>query len=156
LEDEMTPDTVALLPKAAFGCVLLGLVVHLAIIDSRRMILPNSLNANFAAGGLAQSVVTGQPALIDALLGAIAGAAVLACLAAVFRRVRGIDGLGGGDLKFVAAAGLWIGWQDMSWMLLIAALSALGFVAVQGMRSGQWQLGTGMPFGPFLGIGTIA
>src|SRR5262249_27250093 len=141
----MTSDMVALLPKAAFGCLLVGLVVQLAIIDSRRMILPNSLNAIFAAAGLAQSMVIGQPALIDAVLGPIAGAAVLGCLAAVFRRVRGIDGLGGGDLKFVAAAGLWIGWQDMSWMLLIAALSALVFVAVQGVRSGQWQPGTRVP-----------
>ena len=60
------------------------------------------------------------------------------------------------DEANAVAAGLWIGWQNMLRMLLIAALSAVVFVAVQGMRSGQWQLKARVPFGPFLGIGTIA
>ena len=100
--------------KAAFGCLLIGLIVRLAVIDVRRMILPDRLNLALAAGGLVQALVVGEPSPIDAVLGALVAAAALGLIAAVFRYVRGIDGLGLGDQKFVAAAGLWIGWQEIS------------------------------------------
>ena len=152
----MMPELTLALPQVAFGCLLIGLVVQLAVIDSRHMILPNTLNAMLAASGLAQAVVIGRPHVLDAVLGALLGAAVLGGFAALYRRVRGIDGLGRGDVKFAAAAGLWIGWQDVSLMLFVAAWSALIFVAVQAARTGEWHLTTRVPFGPFLAIGTVA
>jgi leader peptidase (prepilin peptidase)/N-methyltransferase len=148
------PDTL-LAARAAFGCVLLAIVVTMAVIDHREMRLPNSLNAMLAAGGLGQAIFVGHPELTDALLGAAFGFAVLSAIAALFSLVRGVDGLGMGDQKFAAAAGLWIGWEDIAEMLLIASCSALIFVVIRSVSEWKFDRAARIPFGPFLGLATV-
>ena len=70
--------------------------------------------------------------------------------------LRGIDGLGLGDQKFAAAAGLWIGWEQITSMLLIASCSALIFVIVRSAKGQKLDIAERLPFGPFLGLGTVA
>jgi leader peptidase (prepilin peptidase) / N-methyltransferase len=118
---------------AAFACILAGILLALAVVDFHRMILPNRLNLLLAAAGAGQSVIVDQPGVIDAALGAFVGGACLMMVAALFRRYRGIDGLGRGDLKLAAPAGIWTGWQGIPVMLLVASLSALAFVAIRAM-----------------------
>jgi len=139
-----------------FGLFLVGTTVVLAIVDWRHLILPDHLNALLAAGGISQVAVLGRPGLIDAGLGGLLGFLILYFLAASFRHVRGVEGLGFGDQKFAAAAGLWIGWQQIALMLLIASLSALAFVAIVALRSGSFSKSIRLPFGPFLGVGVTA
>jgi leader peptidase (prepilin peptidase) / N-methyltransferase len=142
--------------RVAFGCLLLATVSTMAVIDYREMRLPNYLNAMLAIGGLGQAVFIGHPELIDALLGAVFGFAVLSMIAALFSYVRGVDGLGMGDQKFAAAAGLWIGWEEIASMLLIASCSALVFVMIRSAREWKLDRTARIPFGPFLGLGTVA
>lgn len=127
----------------------------LAVFDFHRMILPNWLNLSLAAAGAIQSVSIGQPSLIDAALGAFAGGGSLMLVATLFRRLRGIDGLGRGDLKLAAAAGIWTGWQGLPLMLLVASVSALVFFVGRAVWNGNLDRGTPLPFGPFLGLGTF-
>jgi prepilin signal peptidase PulO-like enzyme (type II secretory pathway) len=141
--------------RVVFGCVLLATVLTMAVIDYREMRLPNSLNAILAVGGLSQAAFVGRPDLTDALLGAAFGFAVLSMISALFFYVRGVDGLGLGDQKFVAAAGLWIGWEDITSMLLIASCSALIFVTIRSAREWRLDRTARLPFGPFLGLGTV-
>jgi len=147
--------TDSILLRAAFGCLLIALVVALAIIDSRRLILPDRLNLLLAAAGIGQSVILGQPDLLDAGLGALMAGGTLLLVATVFHRVRGIHGLGFGDLKFVAAAGAWIGWQEVPLMLFIASASALAFVVIRAIQERRVNMAAQLPFGPFLGVGTL-
>jgi leader peptidase (prepilin peptidase)/N-methyltransferase len=142
--------------KAAFGCLLVAIVVTMTIIDCREMILPNRLNALLAGSGICQAVLVGQPNLTDAALGALFGFVVLGAVAALFRRLRGIDGLGFGDQKFSAAAGLWIGREEIAPMLLIASCSALVFVTIRAAEERKFDMVARVPFGPFLGLGTVA
>lgn len=141
--------------KAAFGCLLLAIILIMAVIDSREMILPNRLNLVLAGAGLAQAIFIGQPTLLDASIGAFVAAAVLGSVAAVFRNLRGVDALGFGDQKFAAAAGLWIGWQEVAPMLAVASVSALAFVAIRSVRARRFDPTARVPFGPFLGLGTL-
>jgi leader peptidase (prepilin peptidase) / N-methyltransferase len=141
--------------KAAFGCLLFATVLIMAVVDCREMILPNRLNALLAAGGIGQAVLVDQPHPSDGALGALFGFIVLSAIAALFRRVRGIDGLGFGDRKFCAAAGLWIGWEEIAPMLLIASCSALAFVIVRSASGWKFDKAARVPFGPFLGFGTV-
>jgi leader peptidase (prepilin peptidase)/N-methyltransferase len=143
-----------MMAKAAFGCLLVAVVVTMSIVDYREMILPNRLNSLLAGGGICQAVFVGQPDLIDAVGGAVLGFVVLGAVAALFRSLRGIDGLGFGDQKFSAAAGLWIGWQGIAPMLLIACCSALVFVTVRSAKERKFDAAARLPFGPFLGLGT--
>ena len=42
-----------------------------------------------------------------------------------YRALRGTEGLGLGDVKLAAVAGVWLGWADLPMAVNIAALSAL-------------------------------
>lgn len=143
------------LMQAAFGCVLVAIVAAMAVIDCRQQILPDRLNVLLAVAGIGQAILVGQPGLADAALGALFGFAVLAGVAALFRRLRGVDGLGFGDQKFAAAAGLWIGWELIAPMLLVASCSALVFVAIRSVKVRKLDAAMRLPFGPFLGLGTM-
>jgi leader peptidase (prepilin peptidase)/N-methyltransferase len=113
------------------------------------------LNLLLAATGLAHAFVLARPGPLDAGLGAVAGGLVLLVVALLFRYLRGRDGLGMGDQKFAAAAGLWIGWQAVPLMLLVASVSALSFVAAKALWRRQIDLAAPLPFGPFLCLGTL-
>lgn len=143
-----------ILLKAVFGCGLIAIVTAMAVIDYREQMLPNRFNALLAAAGIGQAVLVGQPNLADAALGGLFGFTVLAVVAALFRHLRGIDGLGFGDQKFAAAAGLWIGWELIAPMLLVASCSALVFVTIRSVTERKFDTTTRVPFGPFLGLGT--
>jgi len=55
-----------------------------------------------------------------------------------------------GDAKLLAAGGALLGIMALPIVTLIAASSALVFAIVQALRTGQSQLRTALPFGPFL------
>ena len=68
----------------------------------------------------------------------------------VFKISRG--GLGGGDVKFSAVLGFWLGDKLFS-AILIASISAaiVGIIIFLRTRNAKFEL----PFGPFLGIGAV-
>jgi leader peptidase (prepilin peptidase)/N-methyltransferase len=132
------------------GLILAIILAALAIADACAGILPNELNALLTIGAVAQLLTVGTPAPLDAV-----GGALLVGVAALFRRLRGIEGLGMGDQKFGFAAGLWIGWEQVPLMLLVATATALLFVGLRtALRSAQAT--ARLPFGPFLGAGVLA
>lgn len=140
--------------RVLFGGILIALVFALALLDYQVMILPDRLNLALAVAGLCQAILIGRPGLIDAALGSFFAFALLWIVARIFRLYRGIDGLGFGDLKFVAAAGLWLGWEGIAPMLLIACCSALIFVLFRAWVQRGFDARQRLPFGPFLGLGT--
>jgi len=87
------------------------------------------------------------------LLGAVLGFLVLAGVRMAYRRLRGREGLGFGDVKLLAAAGAWVGWDGLPSVMAIAALSGLAVAALQGLRSGKLSASSKLAFGPYLCLG---
>jgi leader peptidase (prepilin peptidase) / N-methyltransferase len=141
--------------QIAFGCALTGIIVALAAVDLQKLILPDRLNLLLAVVGAAQALLLGLPTPVDAALGAATGALGIILVGELFRMWRGIEGLGFGDVKFVAASGIWIGWQALPLMLSIASTSALAFFAARAIASRRFDRLAALPFGPFLGLGTV-
>lgn len=135
-------------PQAAAGCLLGWALLWLADIDIRLQILPDPLTLGLAAAGLAATYLLAPHRLADHVIGAAAGFAVFVAVAAAYRRLRGRDGLGGGDVKLMAAAGAWVSWEGLASLVLLASLAALAFVL---LRPGQRAAAARLPFGPFLG-----
>jgi leader peptidase (prepilin peptidase)/N-methyltransferase len=79
-----------------------------------------------------------------------AGALYLVRLA--YRNMRGIEGLGLGDVKLAAAAGAWLGLAPLPATLLLAAGAALAAVLLQALRPREAKVTaqTPVPFGSFL------
>lgn len=141
--------------KILSGVILAAILTALAVFDVKQRILPNKLNLMLGATGFIQSFIIGHPSPMDALLGAVLGGSILASIAFVFRRLRGMDGLGLGDLKFAVGAGMWIGWQQVPLMLSIAAISALLFVVMRALWIRQFDRTARIAFGPYLCVGTF-
>jgi leader peptidase (prepilin peptidase)/N-methyltransferase len=137
------------------GLVLASGLVALSVVDLRRGVLPNTLNLLLGVSGLLQSAIVGRPTPLEALVGSLSCAALLFGLAVAFREIRGADGLGFGDIKFGAAAGLWLGWEPIPWMLLIASMLALVFILVRALWRGRLERFERTAFGPFLSVGVL-
>jgi len=130
---------------ALFGWLLLPL----ALLDARHFWLPDRLNALLAIVGLLLAAPLLNTTLADRWIGAVAGGGLLALAAWAYRRWRGVEGMGGGDPKLVAAIGAWLGWQALPLMLLLASLGGVGW-ALAGQRKGDRPLAERrVPFGVF-------
>lgn len=106
--------------------VVLGAALLLAVfVDLYIQILPDTIVWFLAALGAAASVFGYGIEPHIALLGALAGGCSLWVLATGFRLLRGYEGLGQGDVKLVSMAGLWLGWEALPWLLMIASASAI-------------------------------
>ena len=68
-----------------------------------------------------------------------------------YRRIRGREGLGLGDIKLAAVAGAWLGWALAGLAVDIAALSALGAVLIRALRGQRIAATTRIPFALFFG-----
>ncbi|WP_257167073.1 A24 family peptidase [Bradyrhizobium sp. SRS-191] len=125
--------------------------------DLRSGLLPDWMNALVAASGAVRTVV--QADLVDALRDGAAAAVVgmaLLVLRRLYAMVRGRQGLGLGDVKFLMAATLWTGWAGLPILLLIATTTALATVLVLHLMGRRMTGATTLPFGPFLVIGLLA
>ena len=134
-------------------CLLSGL---LAWIDIDRGIIPDWLNLAIAGLGLSKAVIVGGAAagLEAAYQGAVIGA-VFWLLRRLYFAVRKIQGLGLGDVKFLAAAGIWIGVAGLPMLLLVAALIALACAGVMQLAGRPLHAQSSISFGPYLALGLL-
>lgn len=148
--------SVILLPDArgAAGGGLALIMVAIAAIDARRFIIPDELNAAAVALGIVHAALQGGDAVVAALgLAALRGAMLATAfwsMRLLYRRFRGQDGLGLGDVKLACVAGVWLDWSAIPIAIEIAALSALAVCAVRYFRDGRsFRATTKLPFGLF-------
>jgi leader peptidase (prepilin peptidase)/N-methyltransferase len=139
----------------SFGLLCL-LCALLAWIDIRDGIIPDWLNLAIAGLGIVTIIMTGDLSVALEALGegaAIAGAFWL--LRRLYFSFRGIQGLGLGDVKFLGAAGIWVGVAGIPLVLLIATITALACVGIAKISGRALTAQTSMSFGPFLAAGLL-
>ncbi|SIT42144.1 Type 4 prepilin-like proteins leader peptide-processing enzyme (Includes: Leader peptidase; N-methyltransferase) [Paraburkholderia piptadeniae] len=132
---------------AAYG--LCAALLAMSAIDIDTHLLPDSMTLPLLWAGFIVNFNSVFASLHDAVIGAIAGYLVLWCVHWVFRLVRGIEGMGYGDFKLLAALGAWLGWAALPQIILIAAVTG----AVVGLIAtwiGRMRFEEPLPFGPFL------
>lgn len=140
------------LPLALATMALGWWLLLAAALDVEHQWLPDALTLPLIPLGLLAAWAGLGPPLFDRLIGAVAGWAVLASIAALYKAMRGRDGLGGGDPKLLAAIGAWLGWAMLPFVLLGAGVS--GLLAVLAMRArGQKVDGaTRLPLGALMAL----
>lgn len=143
-----------LTPVAVEVVVFAWISLALALIDLEHQILPDVMTYPAIVFGLVFSFFGGFTFFFDSVAGALVGAALPTAVILLYRRVRGIDGMGWGDVKYLAAIGAVVGLQGCLMVLVGAAvLGALvgGALIVSGRGSGK----TALPFGTFLAFAVI-
>lgn len=131
---------------AVFGWLLLAL----AALDVAALWLPDALTVPLAAVGIATAAPGFAPPWQDRAIGGALGFGVLWVVGAVYRRIRGRVGMGGGDPKLFGAIGLWLGWQLLPAVLLLACLAGLAIVILRHLHGRAVARTDALPLGALL------
>jgi leader peptidase (prepilin peptidase)/N-methyltransferase len=137
-------------PQLIDGLILIGLLCSMTLIDADTMLLPDSLTLPLLWLGLIASAASlGFVTLQDSLIGAVAGYSIFWMLANAFRVLRGVEGMGGGDFKLLAALGAWFGWSALLPIVLLSAGvgSVVGLTLLATKRATMLSR---LPFGVYL------
>ena len=137
-------------PQAALDAALGWALLTLALIDAATFRLPDAITLPLLLAGLAVAAFQG---LANAEAHAAAAALCylgLRGLAITFRARRGIEGMGAGDAKLLAAGGAWLGPAPIPFVLVLAGLIGLGWFAILALSGKTLARNTAIPFGPAL------
>lgn len=146
-------------------CILIAiaLLIVLSIIDLKILILPDELNLALGIAGLAFHLCSGWLFFgwQGMLLGALLGGGMLYVIRFFANRAYGRDTLGLGDVKLMAAAGIWLGPEMILIAITLGALAGL----VHGLIYAAWHAAKtktkftihelSIPAGPGFAIGSV-
>ncbi len=133
-----------------------GLFIVASAIDLRTFLLPNRLTYPAAALGIAAGWLSPEVGLTAAAWGAAGGFVLFWLLARGYRALRGVDGLGGGDVKLMLSIGGMCGVAGLPMAILMGSVAALlcsPFFLIGGKGKAS---SIPIPFGPFLCFGAMA
>jgi len=158
--------------KAILAWVFSVSCLIITIVDVRYLIIPDTLSINGCIAGLLYALVCHvwvvrfgffKPqhyvTLTDSFLGFLIGGGFLWGLGYVALILLKKEGMGGGDVKLLAAIGAWMGWKAVLGTIVLASL----FGSIGGISSILYNrikfnqkyepLTHLIPFGPYLCIG---
>jgi leader peptidase (prepilin peptidase) / N-methyltransferase len=139
--------------SGALGGALAVVMIAIAAIDARRFVIPDRLVLAALALGLVEASIAEPERFAAGLAGAVLRGLALALaflgFRAAYRRLRGREGLGLGDVKLAAVAGIWLSWLAVAFAVDIAALSALAVVLMRAVRGARITAKTKIAFGLF-------
>ena len=141
-------------------CVLACLLVMVSVADIKTKEIPDRFNVAIGVLGVVwvlwQLFDTGAVGrvLLNHGLGVLAGFLPLFLVDDICLRCLGREGMGGGDMKLMAACGLVLGWKLTLLALFFGVLAGglFGAVMLSLRRLGRRQT---FAFGPFLAAGTL-
>jgi leader peptidase (prepilin peptidase) / N-methyltransferase len=154
-----------------FDLAFVATIVALVFIDAEHMILPNVITyPGFGLALVTRAVVPNLygvaslggghvPAWLlslgGALLGAIVGGGFLWLIGWLWERARGVEAMGLGDVKMMLMVGAFLGWPLTLLTIFLGVLT--GSVAGVGamLRRGERDMQMLLPFGIFLGLGSL-
>ena len=122
-------------------------LVIITAIDIEHQIIPDVITLPGIAFGLIVGICT--IGYKDSLLGLFLGGGLFYLLA-----VLSNGGMGGGDIKYIAAVGALLGWQKVLLVIFIGAFlgSIVGLFLITIQKKSRKST---IPFGPFLAAGTL-
>lgn len=136
-------------------CAVCTALIVASFIDAKHQIIPDSMWITVLIGGIsvyADDIIKNGfswKALLNRIIGFFLVSAVMLALAAAFH-----GGLGGGDIKLMAAAGFLLGVANSIMALLLGSVLGLFYLAAKGKLNAK-SMKSKLPFGPFLSIGII-
>ena len=133
--------------------VFFSLLVPVTFIDIDHRIIPDELSLGGTAAGILLAFLPGGD-WKGSLAGVFLGGGILYATAYVYQKVRGVEGMGGGDIKLIAMIGAFLGWRGAVTSIFFGSLlgAAGGILA---MRRGRDGLRTAIPFGPYLCVAAL-
>ncbi|HEX8738180.1 MAG TPA: A24 family peptidase, partial [Pyrinomonadaceae bacterium] len=93
--------------------------------------------------------------LISAVFGGLIGGGSLWLLGEIWKRLRGVDAMGLGDVKMMFGVGALLGWRLTFLTMFLGAFTGAVAGVLVIIRQKDKDFQTQIPFGIFLGIGSL-
>jgi leader peptidase (prepilin peptidase) / N-methyltransferase len=167
-------------PALVFDLIFVSALIALIFIDAEHMILPNAITYPGIAfalvarlvlpylmgrpyfddlDGLMQGMFSDLPlwtaSLLGALIGMLVGGGSLWLMGWTWEKLRGIEAMGLGDVKMMFMVGAYFGWRLTILTIFLGVLSGSVIGVALMLRQGKKNMQMLLPFGVFLGIGSI-
>lgn len=164
-----------------FDLLFASALLALVFIDAEHMLLPNAITypgivfaviariaIPYLAGtphfddlpSLMNGALRDSPiwvvSLVGAFLGALIGGGSLWLMGWVWEKLRGVEAMGLGDVKMMFMVGAYLGWRLTILTIFVGVLSGSIIGILLMARQGKRDMQMLLPFGIFLGIGSIA
>lgn len=136
---------------AAGYFVFLATLLAIACIDWGHMIIPDELSLGVMLIGLVLSATVLPIGLRQGLFGALAGGGFVWLAAFAYRKLRGVEGMGLGDVKMAGMIGAFLGPVQVLLTIFVAAFLGSLFGAAVLARGGTRK--SMVAFGTFLAAG---
>ena len=146
-----------LTPALGVFLVFCAAMIAVFCIDLEHMIIPDAISLNLIPIGMAAAIIGILPVMDweTSLVGFFLGGAVLYIPALIYLLLRGVEGLGGGDVKLLAMMGAFLGPLGVIFILLVSSFTG-SIVGILGIVFGKTGSTTPIPFGPFIaGAGVL-
>lgn len=167
-------------PFLPVAVAFVGAMIALVFIDAEHMILPNAITYPLFVVAIAVRVVfpvffgadylpdmnsapgialIGYPvwlmSLAAGLFGALVGGGSLWLVGELWKRLRGVDAMGLGDVKMMFGVGALLGWRLTLLTIFVGAFTGALIGVIVVLKQKERDLQTQIPFGVFLGIGSV-
>jgi leader peptidase (prepilin peptidase) / N-methyltransferase len=167
-------------PALPFDLIFVSALLALVFIDAEHMILPNAITypgmvfavvarlaIPYLVGaphfddlpGLMNGPLAGLPiwavSLAGAFIGALAGGGSLWLMGWVWEKLRGVEAMGLGDVKMMFMVGAYFGWRLTILTIFLGVFSGSLIGIALMIQQGKKDMQMLLPFGIFLGIGSI-
>ncbi len=131
----------------AMSLVLTYVLIAIAFIDLEHRLIPNVLTLPMIAIGLIFRGWQGE--IMAGILGGLIGGGLLFLVAFFYPK-----GMGMGDVKFLAMAGVFLGWEKALFLLFSGSFLGV-LIIIPLMLLKKLDRKTAFPFGPFLVVGAL-
>ena len=141
--------------QGMLACLLTYSLIALSQIDFETKLLPDDITLPILWLGLIANMYDTFTDLQSAVIGAVLGYLALWTVYQGFRVITGKEGMGFGDFKLLALLGAWLGWQALTFIILMSSIIGT-LVGVTLILLGR-DRNDAIPFGPYLaGAGWIS
>jgi leader peptidase (prepilin peptidase)/N-methyltransferase len=93
-------------------------------------------------------------AFLNAFIGLVLGGAPLYLIGLLWEKLRKVEAMGGGDVKYMSMVGSFLGWKGAFLTIMLGAVSG-SIVGVALILLKKHRADNVIPFGPFLAFGTL-
>ncbi len=158
---EILTGVLAVLSYYLWGASLEALVMFfyfsallvLSVIDFKLFILPDEITLPLIPLGIAISFFRDSIDPAESLLGAFVGFSIPLIIYLYYVKIRGMEGLGFGDVKLLSGIGSFTGVGGVLGALFLGSFIGLLFVLPVLIKNRSLQFA--IPFGPFLALGNF-
>jgi len=134
--------------------VLASLLIIISFIDLKKQIIPNIFIIVGMIMGIFFSLLDFSVTLTNAVLGLLLGSGLLLLVELLSLLVFKKEGIGSGDIILMGMIGLFLGWKTTLLSLLLSIYFG-GIISMFLLITSRKMPGEYIPFGPFIGCGTL-